>query len=295
MASCVICRKPFSFFENLTQKTIQRCKACDQRMKQIQQGVLQFIDQEFHREGVFPQHYQQTLQQFAQVQMPKDLGDPALNRIHYLMKLTEIRYGHIPRIATSIHIDTDEYAHFEMRTLYFKPNKKIKQISGRLIGTNKKCYFISDSGADSVTIDWNNVSQTYEQNLLIPHIVKKQGKSYTTYQDVHVLHLAVSKGSGGGDYNVSDTLYLKTMIDALVRLWKRQLVLYAENKAHGAIPEHVKAAVFQRDKGTCVQCGYSGEYIEYDHIIPRSKGGQNTVENIQLLCRKCNLKKGDRI
>jgi hypothetical protein len=33
-------------------------------------------------------------------------------------------------------------------------------------------------------------------------------------------------------------------------------------------------------------------HIEYDHIIPRSKGGPNTVENIQILCRMCNLKKG---
>jgi 5-methylcytosine-specific restriction endonuclease McrA len=105
----------------------------------------------------------------------------------------------------------------------------------------------------------------------------------------------VSKGSGGGTYTVNDSLYTKVIMDTLVRLWKRQLVIYQEQKTHGAILEHVKAAVFHRDKGTCRQCGYTGEYIEYDHIIPRSKGGQNTVDNIQLLCRKCNLRKGDRL
>lgn len=109
------------------------------------------------------------------------------------------------------------------------------------------------------------------------------------------LHIAVTKGSGGGNYNVPDRLYTKTMIDTLVRLWKRQLVIYAETKTYGSIPEHVKAEVFKRDGGKCVQCGYMGEYIEYDHKHPRSKGGQNTVENIQLLCRSCNLKKGNRI
>ena len=68
-----------------------------------------------------------------------------------------------------------------------------------------------------------------------------------------------------------------------------------EQATHGSIPDHVNAAVHHRDKGTCVQCSYEGPYIEYDHRIPRSKGGQNTVDNIQLLCRMCNLKKGDRL
>ena len=41
--------------------------------------------------------------------------------------------------------------------------------------------------------------------------------------------------------------------------------------------------VWRRDEGKCVQCD-SSERIEYDHIIPVSKGGSNTVRNIQLLC-----------
>ena len=35
--------------------------------------------------------------------------------------------------------------------------------------------------------------------------------------------------------------------------------------------------------------------LEYDHIIPYSKGGANTVKNLRLLCRTCNRLKGDRI
>ena len=37
------------------------------------------------------------------------------------------------------------------------------------------------------------------------------------------------------------------------------------------------------------------DYLEYDHIIPVSKGGSNTAANIQLLCRRCNGKKSDKI
>lgn len=56
------------------------------------------------------------------------------------------------------------------------------------------------------------------------------------------------------------------------------------------IPASVKIAVWRRDGGKCVECG-SKEKLEYDHIIPLSKGGSNTERNIQLLCEKCNRKK----
>lgn len=60
------------------------------------------------------------------------------------------------------------------------------------------------------------------------------------------------------------------------------------------IPEHVKMYVWRRDKGQCVQCG-SKQNLEFDHIIPVSKGGSNTERNIQILCEKCNRKKRDNI
>lgn len=34
---------------------------------------------------------------------------------------------------------------------------------------------------------------------------------------------------------------------------------------------------------------------EIDHIIPLSRGGRHVRENVQLLCRKCNMKKRDRL
>jgi hypothetical protein len=60
------------------------------------------------------------------------------------------------------------------------------------------------------------------------------------------------------------------------------------------IQEEVRIAVWRRDEGKCVKCG-SREKLEYDHIIPVSKGGSNTERNIQLLCEKCNREKRDNI
>jgi 5-methylcytosine-specific restriction endonuclease McrA len=61
-----------------------------------------------------------------------------------------------------------------------------------------------------------------------------------------------------------------------------------------AIPEEVRIAVWRRDGGQCARCA-SRENLEYDHIIPVSKGGSNTARNIELLCQSCNRSKKDSI
>ena len=60
------------------------------------------------------------------------------------------------------------------------------------------------------------------------------------------------------------------------------------------IPSDVKIFVWRRDEGRCVECN-SREHLEYDHIIPIAKGGSNTARNLQLLCERCNRKKGASI
>lgn len=60
------------------------------------------------------------------------------------------------------------------------------------------------------------------------------------------------------------------------------------------ISSDVQIAVWKRDKEKCVSCG-STENLHFDHIIPFSKNGSNDIENIQILCAKCNLKKSNKI
>jgi hypothetical protein len=61
-----------------------------------------------------------------------------------------------------------------------------------------------------------------------------------------------------------------------------------------AIPKAVQREVWRRDRGRCVECG-SKENLEFDHLLPLSKGGANTVRNIQILCQECNRRKSDRV
>jgi hypothetical protein len=68
----------------------------------------------------------------------------------------------------------------------------------------------------------------------------------------------------------------------------------AATKRTHSIPQDVKIAVAVRDQGLCQHCGTSAGPMQYDHVIPYSMGGDNSVENIQLLCRRCNAAKSNR-
>jgi 5-methylcytosine-specific restriction endonuclease McrA len=67
------------------------------------------------------------------------------------------------------------------------------------------------------------------------------------------------------------------------------------------IPQWLRRSVMFRDNSTCKMCGLRGGpggdpnvYLEIDHVIPVSAGGCNHEGNLQILCRRCNLKKGSR-
>jgi 5-methylcytosine-specific restriction endonuclease McrA len=56
-----------------------------------------------------------------------------------------------------------------------------------------------------------------------------------------------------------------------------------------------RRAVFARDGWSCQYCGTSHGNLTVDHVIPRSKGGNSSWENIVTCCAPCNRRKGDRL
>ena len=54
-------------------------------------------------------------------------------------------------------------------------------------------------------------------------------------------------------------------------------------------------ALFARDGWRCVYCGSAGGRLTLDHVIPRSRGGDSTWENVVTSCAPCNLRKGNRL
>jgi len=71
-------------------------------------------------------------------------------------------------------------------------------------------------------------------------------------------------------------------------------------RARKAIPATIRRQVYQRDAYTCVLCGVTGEGtthtekmkgFEIDHKEPHAAGGTSELENLRVLCRKCNRTK----
>ena len=60
------------------------------------------------------------------------------------------------------------------------------------------------------------------------------------------------------------------------------------------VSNKMRFAVFARDHERCVKCG-SRRHLEVDHIYPISKGGKTEMRNLQTLCHRCNVKKGNSI
>jgi 5-methylcytosine-specific restriction endonuclease McrA len=67
-----------------------------------------------------------------------------------------------------------------------------------------------------------------------------------------------------------------------------------EQTTRTPIPERIRAEVWRRDGGRCVECG-SQNNLQFDHMIPVSRGGATSAQNLQLLCQKCNRAKGARV
>lgn len=95
--------------------------------------------------------------------------------------------------------------------------------------------------------------------------------------------------------------------------WKRARVLVIKNKAHVIssrtirlknyvkvppsrlkVGKPTRALILKRDDHTCQYCDYKGPNLTLDHVIPRSKGGGETWQNLVASCLECNNCKDDR-
>jgi len=56
-----------------------------------------------------------------------------------------------------------------------------------------------------------------------------------------------------------------------------------------------RANILLRDEETCQYCGKHMRELTLDHVIPRSRGGQSTWENLVACCRACNGRKGSHL
>lgn len=69
------------------------------------------------------------------------------------------------------------------------------------------------------------------------------------------------------------------------------LKTYVRTSRH---PAFTRFNVFLRDRFACQYCGDRDD-LTFDHLVPRSRGGQTTWENVVTACSHCNLRKGGQM
>jgi len=76
----------------------------------------------------------------------------------------------------------------------------------------------------------------------------------------------------------------------------RVIVLIAYDRMPKRHVRFSRLNIFLRDKNTCQYCGrtFPRKSLNIDHVIPRSRGGFSTWENVVCSCHECNRKKGGR-
>lgn len=106
-------------------------------------------------------------------------------------------------------------------------------------------------------------------------------------------------------HSAEDYAYIKLKVEefilekrdeyaALIRKVER-LRKILDKEFHGSreFPtDDVLAFVMKRDGGKCALCD-SQETLQFDHIYPKSKGGNDEPDNLRVLCSSCNIKRGN--
>lgn len=281
MAECLRCERHFSLFELYKAWRAQTwyCETCLIEMNRLARELSAELERSYRtKTGITSARIQYFRNRQRELCLPDEFIGTFYERAERLEFLTKLRKApELPRISVRRILDTDEYAHYEGAATFLKETKTgVTHIEGTLLLTNKKLQFIAERGPGSQKVLYNNVSQVRQI-------------------DETTILLQVEQGGGGGRYDVADAEVIALLIHQASFRWKGHLVSLKEQSSTLEVPEHIKVAVRQRDRGRCCLCGYADPYIEFDHIIPRSKGGSNTVDNIQLLCRGCNRKKSDKL
>lgn len=205
--------------------------------------------------------------------IPEPHRSAILQQLTRVKSLRNIREGKLPTVTPTIHLSSGEICHLETEAHFQKETARgVLYVPGRFSATNKKLRFLSPAGG--VEIDWRRVSRII--------------------RDARGVHLELTVKRGNGYYIVPDPLLTEAVLNTVVKVANRQMLPQAGGDPTRHIPQDVKNAVWQRDQGRCVQC-HAADYLEFDHIIPHSKGGANTVGNVQLLCRRCNNAKSDKL
>lgn len=105
--------------------------------------------------------------------------------------------------------------------------------------------------------------------------------------------VAESRGSRARD--AAGAVAVTGAVASIIRKQRRRVFKNAE-PGRIKVPPNARKRLYEEQQGICNGCKnhYLFKDMTLDHIVPRSRGGTNKIENLQLLCHHCNSTKGNR-
>lgn len=119
---------------------------------------------------------------------------------------------------------------------------------------------------------------------------RKRGPDYFRQNLAGALHLDQDSSLLIGNFNQHRTSWL--VISVLNGIREAPTLFDALASERLPISDKLRQQVYERDDWQCVLCGSALDLV-IDHKQPHSKGGTNALENLQTLCKPCNLAKSD--
>lgn len=196
---------------------------------------------------------------------------------------------------------------FLIYQLQFISHKVKKQIYLMELNCKKYKEYISAVKAINVSGKYNKSTKGYIVKIL-NYYERQAYKNYIQSPSIEfylTVRLYLSKINGEVYMRKSAQFSVAQVTELIDRLNNKNGSFYRDRGVwdaicrveRGKVSNKLRFAVYKRDEYRCRYCHRSESWVqlEVDHIIPISKGGKSTIDNLQTLCHDCNVKKGDKI
>ena len=225
----------------------------------------------------------------------------------FLKRLNDNKINSLDSIVSELKVTGLDIINSTKIPIRLKRNEKVYLLAGRTINrvmsialtiTNQRLFFVNTEYPLRIYLEpKENMNiirgiKVITLSSIIAIATPKHGSDYKQWESI--IHLDKGKGLSIKFSTCQGARLFYAILAEMVDRINDPIdnTVFSPNRER--IPEEVKIAVWRRDGGVCAHCG-SREKLEYDHIIPVSKGGSNSQRNIELLCEKCNRKKSNKI
>jgi hypothetical protein len=228
-------------------------------------------------DGEISNEEERNLWRYVQLFGIQDLSHTIHWTIHRVRTIAELEQNRLPDTLSTVGINwlrSGESLFFSKDASRATIRSNYSPALGRFHITSERISFV----AENSPVEYK-ISQIREAGNEGPNTLK-----------------VITAHKGRESFFIADAEIAAALINCMNRLNNRTASTYTGDTLleRKRISKEVRNAVWIRDQGLCLECG-ANDYLEFDHIIPVSRGGSNSLENVQLLCRRCNSSKSNKI